>query len=187
MGSVGCLVQAVMPASAMDAPISFRNPRRETASSHSDAPLGNSRCIISWNSVVPASSSRLRQNSGPFFFSMSARTCTRSSLPFLPGQTSSRCGFCSSLFMSDHFGSRHFRAGHSHSAPSRLEPLRCNLPCHPNSRQPKSQELSYRWHVEQLVISITERTLYFCTRYLPRSIWCVNGFPSTTTGKSLVG
>ena len=54
------------PPCASDAPINFRNPRRETESSHSDAPLGNSRCIISWNSALPASSSRLRQYSGPW-------------------------------------------------------------------------------------------------------------------------
>src|ERR1044071_3640374 len=80
-----------MPASARDDPINFRKPRRETASSHSDAPLGNSRCIISLNSELPASSSRLRQNSGPFFFWISAVADARSSLSFLPGQTSSRC------------------------------------------------------------------------------------------------
>ena len=39
-------VQAVMPARASDDPISLRKPRRETASIHSEAPLGNSRCII---------------------------------------------------------------------------------------------------------------------------------------------
>src|SRR5678810_868111 len=88
-----------MPARASDDPISLRNPRRDTASSHSDAPLGNSRCIISLNSGLPASSSRLRQNSGPFFFWISAVAAARSSLPFfcnssfLPGQTSSRCAF----------------------------------------------------------------------------------------------
>ena len=47
MGSSGILVQPLIPASASDAPISFRNPRRDTESSHSEAPLGNSRCIIS--------------------------------------------------------------------------------------------------------------------------------------------
>src|SRR5581483_9951232 len=82
-------VHAVIPAMASEAPISFRNPRRETASSHSDAPLGNSRCIISLNSGLPASSSRLRQNSGPFVWAMRARAVSRSSLSFFPGQTSS--------------------------------------------------------------------------------------------------
>src|SRR6266567_2093368 len=127
----------------MDAPISLKNPRRETESTHSDAPLGNSRCIISWKSELPASSSRLRQNSGPFFFSLSARTWTRSSLPFLPGQTSSRCGlpFWSSLFISDltarvsslplssySFAIRHFHAWLSHAAPSGLAQGGAGLP-----------------------------------------------------------
>lgn len=58
-------IKPVMPAMASEAPINWRNPRRETESSHSDAPLGNSRCIISRNSSEPASSSRLRQYSGP--------------------------------------------------------------------------------------------------------------------------
>src|SRR5271169_1281276 len=54
-----------MPASAIDAPITFRKPRRETESTHSEAPLGNSRCSASWKAGLPASSSRLRQYSGP--------------------------------------------------------------------------------------------------------------------------
>src|SRR5208282_2179728 len=101
MGSSGCLVQAVIPAMAREAPINFKNPRRETSSSHSDAPLGNSRCIISLNSVLPANSSRLRQNSGPLVSAMRARTVSRSSLSFLLGQTASWCGlpFCSSIFI----------------------------------------------------------------------------------------
>ena len=44
ISSVGCTVQAVTPASAIDALISFRNDRRPTGSSHSDALVGNSRC-----------------------------------------------------------------------------------------------------------------------------------------------
>ena len=87
--------QPVIPASAMDAPITFRKPRRETESTHSEAPLGNSRCSASWKAGLPASSSRLRQYSGPVIFalghcSISARRESRSSLPFLLGQTSSR-------------------------------------------------------------------------------------------------
>ena len=89
-----------MPARASEAPINFRNPRRETASSHSDAPLGNSRCIISWNSGLPASSSRLRQYSGPLVSAMRSRAASKSSLPFLLGQTSSRRGLLfSSVFI----------------------------------------------------------------------------------------
>ena len=43
MGSSGCLVQPARPASAIDAPINFRKPRRETGSTHSCAAEGNSR------------------------------------------------------------------------------------------------------------------------------------------------
>src|SRR5580704_10590076 len=96
MGSRGSLVQAVMPARPSDAPMTLRNPRRETESSHSDAPLGNSRCSASLNSSLPASSSSERQYSGPVFSraswavaaSMRSRTTLRSS--FFEGQTSSR-------------------------------------------------------------------------------------------------
>src|SRR5579863_7201459 len=91
MGSSGCLVQAVIPAMASDAPMSFMNPRRETPSSHSEAPLGNSRCIISRNSSLPANSSRLRQNSGPLVSATTASAVARSSDFFLLGQTSSLC------------------------------------------------------------------------------------------------
>src|ERR1700747_3289558 len=66
-----------MPASASDAPINCRNPRRDTESTHSDAPLGNSRCNISWNSGVPASSSRLRQYSGPLVWRIWASNAAR--------------------------------------------------------------------------------------------------------------
>src|SRR6267154_511656 len=93
MGSSGRRTHPVIPASAMDAPITFRKPRRETESTHSDAPLGNSRCSASWNAGLPASSSRLRQYSGPAL-SLASSICARrestSSLPFLEGQTSSR-------------------------------------------------------------------------------------------------
>src|SRR6266536_1550979 len=130
-----------MPARASDDPINLRKPRRETASIHSEAPLGNSRCIISRNSGLPASSSRLRQNSGPFFFSISACTWSRSSLSFLPGQTASSLPFCFSSLIyvvpsltglaSFLLRSRHFRAGLSHLAPSGLEHICCNLSEHP--------------------------------------------------------
>src|SRR5271156_2777098 len=86
-----------MPAMAREAPINWRNPRRETESSHSEAPLGNSRCSISWNSGEPASSSRLRQYSGPFV-SLSWRSTSARSI-FLPGQTSSRFCLAFSIFM----------------------------------------------------------------------------------------
>src|SRR5712671_5302024 len=97
----GSLVQPVSPASASDAPIVFRNPRRENASSHSDAPLGNSRCIISRNSSLPASSSRLRQYSGPVVSSICSFTACRSSCLRFPGQTSGPpcCLLFSSIFL----------------------------------------------------------------------------------------
>ena len=63
--SFGCRVQALTPASASDAPISFRKLRRPTGSSHSDAFCGNSRWRKSLNSGVSVSDSRLRQYSRP--------------------------------------------------------------------------------------------------------------------------
>ncbi len=79
-------------------PSTCRKPRRETESTHSEAPFGNSRCSISWNSGVPASSSRLRQYSGPWVCAICASTVARSS--FLPGQTASPFVLCfaSSIF-----------------------------------------------------------------------------------------
>src|ERR1035438_10111422 len=90
---------------ASEAPINCRNPRRETESSHSDAPWGNSGCSISWNSAEPASSSRLRQYSGPLVSASCCWTVARSS--FLPGQTSSRfdLSFASSIFIASGFNS----------------------------------------------------------------------------------
>jgi hypothetical protein len=93
-----------MPAMASEAPIKRRKPRRETESSHSDDPLGNSRCSISWNSGDPASSSRLRQYSGPLVCSRHCSIEARSIFFFffpasLPGQTSSRFDFLSSIFL----------------------------------------------------------------------------------------
>src|SRR3974390_235312 len=106
-----------MPAMASEAPISCRKPRRETESSHSDAPLGNSRCIISWNSGEPASSSRLRQYSGPCASASFCSTVARSS--FLPGQTSSRFVLlASSIFMASGLHSR--KLGSRTSAVARI-------------------------------------------------------------------
>src|SRR5260370_28207741 len=99
-GTIACrgnLVHPAMPAMAREAPINRRNPRRETESSHSEAPLGNSRCSMSWNSGDPASSSRLRQYSGPFV-SFSCRS-TAARLSFLLGQTSSRFDLSFSIFV----------------------------------------------------------------------------------------
>src|SRR6266853_4033792 len=99
-GTISCrgsLVHPVMHAMGREAPINWRNPRRETESIHSEAPLGNSRCSMSWNSGDPASSSRLRQYSGPFV-SVSCRS-TSARLSFLLGQTSSRFDLSFSIFV----------------------------------------------------------------------------------------
>jgi len=53
--------------------MTLRNPRRETVSSHSEAPLGNSRCRASSKAGLPASSSSERQYSGPVFFGLVVR------------------------------------------------------------------------------------------------------------------
>src|SRR5580700_9790014 len=161
IGSSGRRTQPVIPASAIDAPITFRKPRRETESTHSDAPLGNSRCRASWKAGLPASSSRLRQYSGPDFSFASlicARSESRSSLPFLVGQASSRLAIllCSSI----------------------LSPLRglflVSLLAHGLRRGLHSIAASrlalHRWHVLQLVMSFTLRTLYFFTSAMPKSI-----------------
>ena len=66
MGSSGCFVHPASPASAIDAPITFRKLRRETGSIHSEACEGNSFATISANSGVSASSSTDRQNFLPF-------------------------------------------------------------------------------------------------------------------------
>src|SRR5262245_55500025 len=88
MSSSGWRVHAVAPASAIDAPINFRNPRRPTGSSHSDAWAGNSRCNSSRNSTVSANSSRLRQYRFPVepasFARMTVRSIVCSRLITLP-------------------------------------------------------------------------------------------------------
>ena len=86
--SVGCTVQAVTPASAIDALINFMNDRRPTGSSHSDALVGNSRCRYSLNSVVSATASRLRHTCGPPCCSSRARTAWMSI-----GALIERCAF----------------------------------------------------------------------------------------------
>src|SRR5580693_3399896 len=139
MGSSGSLTHPVMPARPSEAPMTLRNPRRETVLSHSEAPLGNSRCRASSKAGLPASSSSERQYSGPVFSALScamaasilSRTVPRSS--FLVGQMSlslTNCDLLSvvilatvpSLRDSFHFLqlSRHFRAGLSHFAATRL-------------------------------------------------------------------
>src|SRR5262245_5695555 len=66
MRSSGCRVQALSPASAKDAPISFRNSRRPVPASRMPAAWrGNSCSRNSRNSSLPASSSRLRHSSRP--------------------------------------------------------------------------------------------------------------------------
>src|SRR5919112_6545093 len=74
MDSGGWYEQPVSPASASDAPISFKKGRRSEPSSHSEACCGNSRWSSSSNSSVPESSSRLCQYSRPRLFSSFART-----------------------------------------------------------------------------------------------------------------
>src|SRR6185437_8665095 len=99
-----------------------------------------------------------------------ARAASRSSVPFLLGQTSSRRGFsgCSSIFM--------------------LCPWRPGVPARLDGRdaRPPSTKL-YRWHVEQLVMSVTVRNLYFFTRSVTREIWSVYSLPSNSTGLLLDG
>src|SRR5215472_16107974 len=87
MGSMGCFTHADSPASAIDAVISFMKSRREAPSGHTEASRGNSRCTISKNPSVWASSSRLRQYCGPLLARDSlSRTSASSSLL---GQTAS--------------------------------------------------------------------------------------------------
>src|ERR1700757_767067 len=103
MGSSGSLTHPVMPARPSEAPMTLRNPRREALSSHSEAPLGNSRWRASWKAGLPASSSSERQYSGPVFSALScavaasilSRTVPRSS--FLVGQMSSSLTNCDLL------------------------------------------------------------------------------------------
>src|ERR1700722_1718806 len=169
MGRGGSRTQPVMPASPSDAPITLRKPRRETESTHSDAPLGNSRCSASWKSSLPASSSRLRQYSGPVFsaascavaWSIRARTDSRSSLPFLLGQTSSRFAPCrSELFSSS------IVIATTCKKQTRVPHLARSLREKWGFRRSPH---TYLWHVLQLVISFTLRTLYFLSNAAPRS------------------
>ena len=78
IGSSGCLVHPASPASANDAPMTLRNPRRLTASTHSFASppacRGNSSASISWKPGVSANSSRLFQYRLPLWPSSLART-----------------------------------------------------------------------------------------------------------------
>src|SRR5688572_32036727 len=78
MCSVGWRVHAAAPASAIDAPISRRKLRRPAGSLNSDAPSGNSRWSMAWNSEVSATSSRLRQKAGPFLPARRSRIAERS-------------------------------------------------------------------------------------------------------------
>src|SRR5437899_3846039 len=92
-----------MPARPSEAPMTLRNPRREALSSHSEAPLGNSRCKASWKAGLPASSSSERQYSGPVFSALSCamaasiRSRTVPSSTFLVGQMSSSLTNCDLL------------------------------------------------------------------------------------------
>src|SRR6184192_1033099 len=63
--SSGCCphppIPALAPASATDAPISFKKFLRDGPSGHSDASGANSRCSQSSCAAVPANSSNVRQ------------------------------------------------------------------------------------------------------------------------------
>src|SRR3954451_21170927 len=69
--------QPVRPAIAIDAPITFRKPRRLSVASQISAPCGNSWRSRSWKSAVSASSSRLRQYSLPRRPARRARSAAR--------------------------------------------------------------------------------------------------------------
>src|SRR6185437_372049 len=77
----------------MEAPASFRNPRRETGSSHSPAPRGNSRCKSSPNAGWSASSCSVLQYLGPLEPASFLRTVSSSRLAGLisPGEIRSGC------------------------------------------------------------------------------------------------
>src|SRR4051812_24471324 len=81
MFAFGCFVHAVNPASATDAAAILKKLRRSSPSSHSEAPSGNSRCSISRNCGVSATSSRLRQYCCPLPTRSLARTASRSTRP----------------------------------------------------------------------------------------------------------
>src|SRR5580658_4972517 len=86
MGSSGCLVQPESPASASEALITLRKPRRDTGSIHSAAWVGNSRCTISRNAGVSANSSTLRQYFFPVWpasFALAASSVDSCLLPFV--------------------------------------------------------------------------------------------------------
>src|ERR1700735_390478 len=78
MVSLGSLVQAVTPANANEAPISFRKLRRVAGSSQFGVRSANSSSTKAWNSLVSASSSRLFQYCGPWADSSRARILSRS-------------------------------------------------------------------------------------------------------------
>src|SRR6266700_2353431 len=68
MTSLGCLVQAAAPASAIEAPMSRRKRRRDAGSFQSGVRLGNSSATNARNSSLEASSSKLRQYRGACCF-----------------------------------------------------------------------------------------------------------------------
>src|SRR5262249_46398259 len=94
----GCLVQPASPASAMEAPASLRNVRRETGSTHSEAWRGNSRSSISPNAGCCESSSSVRQYFGPLASASFFRTASSSRLAGLIWLTETRFRFESLLF-----------------------------------------------------------------------------------------
>ena len=150
IGSSGCLVQPARPASASDAPITFRKPRRDTASTHSPAPAcrGNSSLhhLLERRASPPArrGSSRSACRVLPSSFAR-----TSASVIFAGAIAVTTCALSSAVTLSQ---------------PSSLRFLfACRL---------------HRWHVSQLESSFGVRMWYCAVRYLPRSIWLVN-FGST--------
>src|SRR5580658_3302355 len=99
MASGGCLVQAVTPARASDAPISFRKLRRLAGLFQSGVRSANSSSANDWNSAVSASSSRLLQYRGPRAESNRARIFSRSTaglsfgVSFIDGTYNNQSGF----------------------------------------------------------------------------------------------
>ena len=161
IGSSGCLVQALNPASASEAPMIFMKSRRELLSVHSEACLGNSRCSISSNSGVCASSSRVRQYCGPRASLSFSRTSANSSA----GGRRAVVGPYPSPLQLVLLAGTHISDSALlhviHSLRSTRQILRFGFRrTRANSRRAPAQ----RWQVLQLVMSRGERTLFAFTR-----------------------
>src|SRR5437868_1915113 len=160
MCSMGCLVHALNPARASEAPITFRKPRRDTSSAHSEACRGNSRCSISWKPSVLESSSRLRQYVGPVALVSASRTFARSS------------GCASTGFFA--------RSVLQSLLKSQFPVFSCQNPkpsfVHIGTTQQPKLGTGYwvlgthRWHVEQLVISRGARMWFSLIKRCPNPV-----------------